>query len=142
MNNFPKPPYRYVPTLTEVVSNDPPDGAQPFGTSSTTSTAEPTATTQPGPGRIAHHSNEAALQSSVPSLAQGALEEEILHRVMQRIDVSLDYRLRKAVSEVMQEQTRQILARLREEVESVVREAVHEAVADELAVDSSIHPRK
>ena len=61
------------------------------------------------------------------------MEEYIVHRVMQRVDVVLDQRLREAIATVVQEQTRSVLPRLREEIESVVRHAVYEAVADELA---------
>jgi hypothetical protein len=64
-------------------------------------------------------------------------EELLVHRVMQRVDVSLDLRLRDAIASVVLEQTRSILPRLREEVESVVRHAVYEAVADELASKSN-----
>ena len=64
-------------------------------------------------------------------------EELLVHRVMQRVDVSLDLRLRDAIAAVVLEQTRSILPRLREEVESVVRHAVYEAVADELASKSN-----
>ena len=61
------------------------------------------------------------------------MEEYMVHRVMQRVDVVLDQRLREAIATVVQEQTRSVLPRLREEIESVVRHAVYEAVADELA---------
>ena len=61
------------------------------------------------------------------------VEEYMIHRVMQRVDVVLDQRLREAIATVVQEQTRSVLPRLREEIESVVRHAVYEAVADELA---------
>lgn len=66
------------------------------------------------------------------SLPEGT-EEYMVHRVMQRVDVVLDQRLREAIATVVQEQTRSVLPRLREEIESVVRHAVYEAVADELA---------
>lgn len=61
------------------------------------------------------------------------MEEYMVHRVMQRVDVVLDQRLREAIATVVQEQTRSVLPRLREEIESVVRHSVYEAVADELA---------
>lgn len=61
------------------------------------------------------------------------IEEVIVHRVMQRVDVVLEKRLRDAIATVVQEQTRSVHPRLREEIESVVRHAVYEAVADELA---------
>lgn len=65
--------------------------------------------------------------------AQKITEEYLVHRLMQRVDLVLDERLREAIAVVVQEQTRSIVVRLREEVESVVRQAVYEAVADELA---------
>lgn len=60
-------------------------------------------------------------------------EEFMVHRVMQRVDVMLEKRLRDAIATVVQEQTRSVLPRLREEIESVVRHSVYEAVAEELA---------
>ena len=66
-----------------------------------------------------------------------ALEEAVVHRVMQRVDIGLDQRLRDAIATVVQEQTRSLLPRLREEVESVVRQVVYEAVADEVAYESA-----
>jgi FKBP-type peptidyl-prolyl cis-trans isomerase (trigger factor) len=63
-----------------------------------------------------------------------ALEEQILHRVLQRIDLSLERRLREAVATLVLQHTQNLVPRLREEIEFVVRQAVSEAVADELAV--------
>ena len=60
-------------------------------------------------------------------------EEAVVHRVMQRVDIGLDQRLREAIATVVQEQTRSLLPRLREEVESVVRQVVYEAMAEEVA---------
>ncbi|MFI8616543.1 hypothetical protein ACIGHN_13660 [Acidovorax sp. NPDC077693] len=68
-------------------------------------------------------------------------EEYMVHRVMQRVDVVLDQRLREAIATVVQEQTRSVLPRLREEIESVVRHAVYEAVADELASGTPVAPK-
>ena len=68
-----------------------------------------------------------------PRTVPDGFEEMMVHRVMQRVDVMLETRLRDAIATVVQEQTRSILPRLREEVESVVRQSVYEAVADELA---------
>lgn len=79
------------------------------------------------------------IASSGPALADG-VEEYMVHRVMQRVDVILDQRLREAIAAVIQEQTRSVLPRLREEIESVVRHAVYEAVADELASPPSSTP--
>ena len=74
----------------------------------------------------------ATLQPPAQRMPDG-VEEYMIHRVMQRVDVVLDQRLREAIATVVQEQTRSVLPRLREEIESVVRNAVYEAVADELA---------
>ena len=60
----------------------------------------------------------------------------MVHRVMQRIDIGLDQRLRDAIATVVLEQTRSLLPRLREEVESVLRQVVCEAVADEVATNA------
>ena len=83
---------------------------------------------------------------SAPPLAMRVLpdgvEEHMVHRVMQRVDVVLDQRLREAIATVVQEQTRSVLPRLREEIESVVRHAVYEAVADELASGAAPGPRR
>ncbi len=93
----PRTPPRFVPTLTEVVTQEVP---LPQGT-------------------------------AVPSLE--ALQEQIIHRVMQRVDLSLERRLREAVATLVLEQTRNLGPLLREEIEAVVRQSVSEAVAQELS---------
>ncbi len=60
------------------------------------------------------------------------LQEQIVHRVMQRVDLSLEMRLRDAVESVMLDHTRNLVPRLREEIEWVVRQSVAEAMAAEL----------
>lgn len=89
----------------------------------------------PGATGTMPRASPAALVAS-PALARPlpeGMEEYMVHRVMQRVDVVLDQRLRDAIATVVQEQTRSVLPRLREEIESVVRHAVYEAVAEELA---------
>ena len=83
----------------------------------------------------------AAVMPGAQRLPDG-MEEYMVHRVMQRVDVVLDQRLRDAIATVVQEQTRSVLPRLREEIESVVRHAVYEAVADELASGSATPTRR
>jgi hypothetical protein len=61
-----------------------------------------------------------------------ALQEQIIHRVMQRVDVVLQRQLNEAVAKVVLEHTRALGPRLREEIEFVVRQAVTDAVAHEL----------
>ena len=60
-------------------------------------------------------------------------EDQLVQRVMQRIDVTLERRLREAIAATVLEQTRSIAPLLREEIEIVVRETVAQAFADEAA---------
>ncbi|MBS0611082.1 MAG: hypothetical protein JSS19_17285 [Proteobacteria bacterium] len=129
-----KTPPRFVPTLTDVV-HLPDEGKTGVAPA-------------PSAPAMAHE----PLQSNpmVPPTSQSrdgvraeepphGLEEDLVHRVMQRVDVALDQRLREAIAQVVQEQTRFLVPRLREEVESVLRHAVYEAVAQELAGDGEGH---
>ena len=63
----------------------------------------------------------------------GLLEDQVVHRVMQRVDLVLERRLREAVGQVILSHTQALGPRLREEIELVVRESVSQAVAQELA---------
>ena len=63
-----------------------------------------------------------------PSLSQ----EQLAQRVLQRVDLVLERRLREAIAGVVLEQTAALVPLLRERLETVVREAVTEAVADEM----------
>lgn len=60
------------------------------------------------------------------------LQEQVIHRVMQRVDLSLERRLREAIATLVLEHTRNLGPLLREEIELVVRQSVTEAVAQEL----------
>lgn len=60
------------------------------------------------------------------------LEDQIIHRVMQRVDVVLEREIARAVARVIDEHTAQLAPRLREEVELAVRLAVMGAVSAEL----------
>lgn len=60
------------------------------------------------------------------------MEDQIVHRVMQRVDLVLERRLREAVAQVILVHTQELGPRLREEIELVVRESVMHAVALEL----------
>ena len=61
------------------------------------------------------------------------LQEQMIHRVMQRVDLSLERRLREAIASLVLEHTRNLGPLLREEIELVVRQSVSEAVGEELA---------
>ena len=60
-------------------------------------------------------------------------QEQMVQRVMQRVDMALERRLREAIAATVLEQTRALGPVLREEIELVVREAVAQAFADEIA---------
>jgi hypothetical protein len=62
----------------------------------------------------------------------GLTQEQVIQRVMQRIDLALDRKLREAIAATVLEQTRTIAPLLREEIEAVVRETVAQAFLDEL----------
>jgi hypothetical protein len=72
--------------------------------------------------------------TTAASKSEGGLtEEQLVQRVMQRVDISLERRLREAIASTLLEQTRALGPILREEIELVVREAVSQAFADELS---------
>jgi hypothetical protein len=73
---------------------------------------------QTGPAPLAH---------AVP-LSQ----DQIAQRVLQRVDLALDRRVREAIATVVLEQTNALAPLLRERLEVVVREVVAQAVADEM----------
>ena len=100
-----RPPPRFVPTLTEVVHSGPAPlaGSAPAG---------------PVP-----------LAGSAPA---GPSQEQLAQRVLQRVDLVLDRRVREEIATVVLEQTGAIVPLLRERIETVVREVVAEAVADEI----------
>ena len=77
-----------------------------------------------------------AVQSNTAHPSDGQLEDQIVHRVMQRVDLVLERRLREAVAQVILTHTQSLGPRLREEIELVVRESVIQAVAQELPQQS------
>ncbi len=64
---------------------------------------------------------------------ESASQEQLVQRVMQRVDITLERRLRESIAAAVLEQTRALGPILREEIELVVREAVAQAFADEIA---------
>jgi hypothetical protein len=59
-------------------------------------------------------------------------QEQVAHRVLQRVDLVLDRRLREAIATVIIEQTNALVPMLRERIDGVVRELVAQAVAEEM----------
>jgi len=131
MQTPPRTPPRFVPTLTEVVQNSPVQASPPFAPfvplvqQATSDFAAPSIPSAPS-----------APSAPLDILATEALEDQIIHRVMQRVDLSLERRLQEAVSAMVLSQTQSLVPRLREEIEFVVRQSVSDAVADELATRS------
>jgi len=70
----------------------------------------------------------------------GVTQEQLVQRVMQRVDLALERKLREAIAATVLEQTRALGPILREEIELVVRESVAQAFAEELAAGA--RPRK
>ena len=104
MSSVPPGPPRFVPTLTEVV--------------------------QPGSFLAA-----SVTGLSEPATPVGTLEKEdlMVQRVLQRIDLVLERRLREAVGQLILEHTQILTSRLRDEIELVVRESVAHAFEQEAA---------
>ena len=98
----PRVPPRFVPTLTEVV-----------------------------PGAVAIGAQSQAPGPVLPAGTGPLSEEQLVQRVMRRVQVDLDTRLREAVAQVVLEHTRGLAPALVVEVESVVRSLVSEALAQE-----------
>ena len=124
-------PPRFVPTLTTVVES--PASAQ--------SVDEPVR-------RVDNHTSDSAWppldrpsseQASPPGMTLlpraevVRLEEQLLHRVLQRIDLSLEPRLTDAMSAAVQQQLDVLVPLLRRELEEVLRVLVSEALARELS---------
>lgn len=128
----PKSPPRFVPTLTDVVREDNAGHLHQDPVERPVAAA-PQIAAQPMPAPWPVPAPAPAAAVALPP----GMEEHLVDRVMQRVDLVLDVRLRDAIATVVQEQTRSMLPRLREEVESVVRQSVYEAVAEELAAEQT-----
>lgn len=88
----------------------------------------PTLTDVVQPGALADASKQ-----PIATLPGAQREEQIVNRVMQRVDLVFERRLREAVGELILSQTQLLGPRLREEIEGLVRESVKHAVAQETA---------
>lgn len=129
-------PPRFVPTLTVVV--EPPAAA----VSPVVAAEEPPPA---APGSVPFvPATQIALSTFAEEDANAhafRLEEELLHRVLQRIDLGLEQRMTETVSAAVQEQLDAMLPRLRAEIEQLLRALVIEALAQELAVDTRPYRR-
>jgi hypothetical protein len=78
----------------------------------------------------------ASLTAAKPDAAGGEaefLQEQLVHRVMQRVDLTLDRLLRETVGRLVLEHTQALAPSLRDEIEIVVRQSVNQAFEQELA---------
>lgn len=121
-------PPRFVPTLTAVVELAEPEQAPP----------EPPAATPAAESQVALSGPEEERAILAPMRAISdedafRFEEALVHRVLQRVDLSLEARLTDTVSAAVQQQLDSMLPRLREEIETVLRGLVVEALAQELS---------
>ena len=68
---------------------------------------------------------------SAPDLLR--FQEQMVHRVMQRVDLTLERLLRETVGRLVLEHTQALAPSLRDEIEIVVRQSVNQAFEQELA---------
>ena len=69
-------------------------------------------------------------------VAHADLENHLVQRVLQRVDLILERRLREAVGQIIAEHAGQLTAELRMEIEAVVRHSVSQAFSQELESDT------
>jgi hypothetical protein len=72
---------------------------------------------------------------SIPANDRADIEEHLVQRVLQRVDLLLERRLREALGQLILEHTERLAPQLREEIEAVVRQSVSHAFAQELEPD-------
>lgn len=102
--SIPPVPPRFVPTLTEIV--------------------------QPAPS-----SQAPALapdEAVVPRAFSDKEQDLMVQRVLQRVELVLERRLREAVGQLILEHTQTLAPRLRQEIELVVRQSVSQAIEQEV----------
>lgn len=120
-------PPRFVPTLTTVLEFP----AEP-------ASAEQQAEPAPQPDPASAMALPPAAQLTQAEIV--SLEEQLLHRVLQRVDLSLEERLSDTVSAAIQHQLDAMVPRLRNEIEAVLRALVIEAMAAELSENTGSTP--
>ncbi len=134
MSGSQRVPPRFVPTLTTVVESAPVSAPVEAAPSDAQAKAETSTGSLP--------SQAIAVDPHAQLSEAGAfrLEEQLLHRVLQRIDLSLEERLSDTVSAAVQQQLDAMIPRLRGDIESVLRTLVIEALAQELSDNTGSTP--
>jgi hypothetical protein len=146
-------PPRFVPTLTTVLElpAEPVSAGEPapepaFELDGVTAAPAPAPALVPAPAPApapALDPAQAVALSRHAMLSEAdvfQLEEQLVHRVLQRIDLSLEERLSDTVSAAVQQQLDSMIPILRGEIETVLRELVSEALAQELSDDTGSMP--
>jgi len=124
-------PPRFVPTLTTVLEI-------PSETAGPAPHGAPADASPPRPDPAGAVALAPAVQLSQAEIV--SLEEQLLHRVLQRVDFSLEERLSDAVSAAVQQQLDDMVPRLRGEIEAVLRALVIESMAAELSENTGSTP--
>ena len=77
----------------------------------------------------------ATLQAELPStdIDRAAMEDKLVERVLQRVDLTLERQLRVALGQLILEHTETLAPQLRQEIERVIRQSVSEAFVQEAA---------
>ncbi|WP_431276449.1 hypothetical protein ACQ858_09550 [Variovorax ureilyticus] len=130
-------PPRFVPTLTTVFEpspETPPVSPALIAPSDTPSTAAPATVAEPS-GSVA-----LSPEARISEAEAFRLEEQLLHRVLQRVDLSLEERVSDAVSAAVQHHLDTMIPGLRREIEAVLRELVSESLARELSENPGSTP--
>lgn len=70
--------------------------------------------------------------AAVPMDLPIAFTDELVHRVMQKVDFVLAERIKESVNRIIEQQTRALIPRLHEELEFTVRKTIDEATSDVL----------
>lgn len=129
-------PPRFVPTLTTVFEPSPetPPVSPALIAPSDTPTAPPATVAEPS-GAVA-----LSPEARISEAEAFRLEEQLLHRVLQRVDLSLEERVSDAVSAAVQHHLDTMIPGLRREIEAVLRELVSESLARELSENPGSTP--
>lgn len=123
----PRRPPRFVPTLTAVLE---PAAAPPAPLQAP---AVPAASASTAPAATAVDAVALDLKDRLSEMDVLRLEEQLLHRVLQRVDCALEERLTDTVSAAVQQQLDQMIPALRARIEAVLRATVIDALAQELS---------
>jgi hypothetical protein len=127
-------PPRFVPTLTTVLE------LPPLPMHASEDVAPPAV--EPHPATVPETSQAVALshEAQLSEAESFRLEEQLLHRVLQRVDLSLEERVSDAVSAAVQQHLDRMIPGLRSEIEAVLRALVSEALAHELSDNTGSTP--